>query len=205
MRRLISSSAGQIRLIAPSSFIDMPRPSSNSITRTCLPNVTHSISSTAARTAPSTMMLSSIGITQGVIWNMRYELLPAPAWKWSARSAGRDKQRPPVKGIGPVRTSSERFGAAMSMSLREFMPPAREAAPVSSKAHSRRRSAGNAGAAVGKSKRGEEGGGREVVGMGMTVRLWDDDDGGWEGEGGERGGNGGRTRNSRGGGGGGGA
>ncbi len=82
------------------------------------------------------------------------------------------------------------------------MPPAREAAPVSSKAHSRRRSAGNAGAAVGKSKRGEEGEGREAVGMGMTVRLCDDDDnddndGGWEGEGSERGGNGGRTSTSR--------
>jgi hypothetical protein len=59
-------------------------------------------------------------------------------------------------GIGPVRTSSESDGAAvLSMSVREFIPPARAAVPVVSKAHSSRRSAGNAGVAVGNSKRGE--------------------------------------------------
>jgi hypothetical protein len=48
--------------------------------------------------------------------------------------------------IGPVRTSSESEGAeTLSMSVREFMPPARAAAPILSKAHSSRRSAGEAG------------------------------------------------------------
>lgn len=68
--------------------------------------------------------------------------------------------------------------------MREFMPPARAAAPVLSKAHSSRRSAGKAGAAVGNSKRGEAGrywiARVGVVVMGMRVRRCDGGGGGGE-------------------------
>ena len=60
-----------------------------------------------------------------------------------------------------MRTSSESDGAALSISVSEFIPPVRAAAPVLSKAHSSLWSAGKAGAAVGNSKRGGVGSGNK--------------------------------------------
>src|SRR5258708_760566 len=87
------------------------------------------------------------------------------------------------------------------MSVREFIPPARAAAPVCQKPIQ----GGGVRVMLVQllgNRSGEKDGREEVVmGMEMRVRLCDDDDddddGGWEGDGNERGGNGGRTSTSR--------
>jgi len=161
MRKLSSSSSGQAFTISLTSSIHMLfPPSSNCTTRTCLPNVPHSASNALARPRqPSMTMFRSEGISQNDVCRSRNGHPHASARKRRVRSAQRVMRswQTAALGIRPVRTSSESDGVALSMSVREFIPPVSAAAPVLSKVHSSRWSAGKAGAAVGNSEWGEEG------------------------------------------------